>query len=84
MAGSINSNKFDYQIGCSLKLQFHSISLLLNVNFDKFIIRSHFIHTSFMLAKFSKDQRLLVMSLINRHIVNNIQLVLNLTCVLKE
>ena len=65
MGGRANSNKFDYKLDYSLKLQLHSISLLLDVNFDKFTIRLHFFHISFMLAKFPKNQRLITMSLIN-------------------
>ena len=37
----------------------------LNVNFDKFTIRLHYLYIFFMLTKFQGDQRSIVMSSIN-------------------
>ena len=43
-------------------------NFLLDVNFDKFAIRLHFIFISFILAKFSKNQRSIIMLLTNFYI----------------
>ena len=47
--------KFNYKIGCSLKLQSYSIFFLLKMNFDKFTIRLHLLLISSMLAKFLEN-----------------------------
>ena len=52
-----NQIKFSYKLCCSLKLQLYSIYFLLDVNFNKLIIKLHFLLVFFMLAKLPEDQR---------------------------
>ena len=49
-------------------LKYHSITFFLDVNFDKFIIRLHFILISFILAKYLENQRSIIMLLTNFYI----------------